>query len=431
MAFTDPYVRNLKTTKRMENFWEGNGDGFGVRVYATGAKVFFFVYHFDGKARYLNLGKYPNCSLGDARKKHRDALGKLDKGIDPLTEKELAEVERRKTPTVAELAKDYLEKHAKPNKKDWKKDEGCLKNDVVPAWGKRKVTDIKKRDVILMLESIIDRGSPTQSNNVLTVARKMFNFAIERDILEHSPFFGVKPLAPFVVRKRYLTEEEIRIAWGTIDKAGMTSEIRRALKLILVTAQRPGEVIGMHRREINGHWWTIPPERAKNGREHLVYLTDKALELIGDKDGYIFESPSDIKPVGEEKAKKKAMDRNAIASAVRNNCPTDCCYDLDSCQNENCKKDDCGCDEKNRLGIPFFRPHDLRRTANTHMARLKIPFEHREEILNHSRGRLDDVYNQHTYQDEKKRALEKWGRELERIIGGKEMGKVVSISRAA
>jgi integrase len=431
MAFTDPFVRNIKTTARIENFREKTGDGFGVRAYATGTKVFFFEYHFDGKPRYLNLGKYPACSLAEARKKHREAQGKLDKGIDPLAEKELAEDERRRTPTVAELAAEYMEKHAKPKKKDWRKDELCLNNDVLPAWGKRKASDIKKRDVILLLESIVERGAPTQSNSVLEVTRKMFNFAVERDILEYTPFIGVKPLGAKVVRNRYLSEGEIRTVWATIATAGMTEEIRRALKLILVTAQRPGEVLGMHRREVNGRWWTIPAERAKNGREHLVYLTDKALELIGGKEGYIFESPRPLILEDGKTTVPKPMDGNALASAVRNNCPTDCTFDSTSCQNEECKKAEGKCEETNRLGVPFFRPHDLRRTANTHMARLRVPLEHREAILNHSRGTLDGTYNLHDYQDEKKRAMEKWGRELERIISGNALGKVIPISRTS
>jgi hypothetical protein len=160
MAFSELFIKNLKTKKIMEDFREKTGDGFGVRCYGTGTKVFFYVFTFDGKYRYLNLGKYPECSLADARKKHREARAKLDKGINPLTEKEEAKIERLRTPTVSELAKVYMEKHAKVFKRDWSKDEGCLKNDVLPAWGNRKASDIKKRDVILLLESIVERGAP-------------------------------------------------------------------------------------------------------------------------------------------------------------------------------------------------------------------------------------------------------------------------------
>lgn len=430
MAFTDSFVRNLKTTKSMEDFREKTGEGFGVRVYPTGTKVFFSSYEFEGKPRYINWGKYPSCSLSDARKKHREARTKIDNKIDPLAEIEQAKVVRMRTPTVAELINEYMEKHAKPHKKDWKKDECSLNNDVLPAWGNRKASDIKKRDVILLLESIVERGAPIQSNSVLEVTRKMFNWAIERDLLEYTPFIGVKALGPKVVRHRYLIEDEIRTLWDTLNNAGMSDEIKRALKLIIVTAQRPGEVIGMHRREINGRWWTIPPERAKNGREHLVYLTDRAIELIGDKTGYIFESPRPVKQL-DGSYLPKPMDGNALPSAVRTNCPTDCCYDRENCKDAICLKDERKCEEKNRLGIFFFRPHDLRRTANTHMARLRVPLEHREAILNHARGALDGVYNLHDYQDEKQIALETWGRELDKIISGKEACKVIPITSKA
>jgi len=430
MAFTDAFIRNLNTTKSMEDFREKAGENFGVRVYPTGTKVFFLVFTFDGRQHYLNLGKFPTCSLAEARKRVREAKGKLDRGINPVTEKELSEAARRRTPTVAELAKEYMEKHALPNKKDWKKDQICLKNDILPAWGNRKASDIKKRDVILLLESVVDRGSPGQSNNVLGVARKMYNFAIERDLLETSPFIGVKALGPKVARTRYLSEAEIKAFWSALDVCGMTDEMKRALKLILVTAQRPGEVIGMHRKELNGHWWMIPADRAKNGREHRVYLTDLALELIGDKDGYIFESPRDLR-IDATLTVKKAVDTNALAHALRRNCPGECCFDLDCCQNEECKKDKRPCDEKNKLGVAFFRPHDLRRTANTHLARIKVQLEVREAILNHAKRELDAVYNLHDYQDEKQLAMEKWEREFYRIVSGKESAKVISILKAA
>ena len=425
MKFTDPFVRSLRTEKKLEDVREGAG--FGIRVFRTGTKTFFFNYTFDGKRRFLNLGEYPACSLADARKKYREAQGKLDKNIDPQMEKIQAKVKRIKTPTVAELIDEYMRKHSLPKKKDWKKDEGCLKNDVLRVWGKRKASEIKKRDVILLLEEILERGAPIQSNSVLAVSRHMYNWAIERDILEHNPFWGVKPLAPKVVRQRFLSTDEIKAFWNALLFAGMTDQIKRALKLILVTAQRPGEVIGMHRREINGHWWTIPAERAKNGREHLVYLTDLALDLIGDKDGYIFESPKTLVVDGQPEI-PKPIHVNALAFAIRRNCPTNCLFEIGRCQDSKCKSDNQVCEVKNKLGVKFFRPHDLRRTANTHMARIKVPLEHREAILNHTRGQLDGIYNIHDYQDEKKRAMLKWSLELNRIFSGQENGKIISIN---
>jgi len=89
-------------------------------------------------------------------------------------------------------------------------------------------------------------------------------------------------------KDRILTDKEIVTVWRGLETAGMTEEMKRALKLILVTAQRPGEVIGMHSNEIAGDWWTIPADRAKNGKTQRIYLTPTAKWLIGDKQGYIF-----------------------------------------------------------------------------------------------------------------------------------------------
>ncbi len=164
-------------------------------------------------------------------------------------------------------------KACKKFKRSWPKDGRILNREVVPVWGERKVEDIKKRDVTLLLQKIVDRGSPSMSNSTFRVIRKMFNFSVERDISEYSPCMGVKELAPNPTRERALNESEINTLWQTLGNAAMSPGTKLAVKLILVTAQRPGEVAGLHTSEIDGNIWTIPKERAKNGKGHRVYLT--------------------------------------------------------------------------------------------------------------------------------------------------------------
>jgi len=126
-------------------------------------------------------------------------------------------------------------------------------------------------------------------------------------------------------KERALSEEEIKILWKNLDGDDViiSQEIIQALKLTLVNAQRPGEVIGLHVREIKGKWWTIPSERAKNGRTHRVFLTDLALEIIASakKDGYLFPSPKNIdKPIGE-KSMPCALRRNIKGQAYQGRLP--------------------------------------------------------------------------------------------------------------
>lgn len=424
MEFTDKYISNLKPTGKIVD--EREGAGFGIRVTPGGVKTWFYIYRFDGKRRFMNLGHYPAVSLANARSKHREALKTVEAGKDPMGQADAEEEARRKAPTVADLVAEYIEKHAMQNKKSWTEDKRCLEKEIVPAWGRRKARDITKRDVVLLLEGIVSRGAPVMANNTLEKIRKMFNFAVERDILEHTPCYGVKKPTKKEHKDRVLKPTEIKTVWGSIGTAGISDEVRRALKLILVTAQRPGEVIGMHTDEIDGRWWTIPVERAKNGKTHRVYLTDMALELIGPLTvtdeagkevprGYLFRMPHCEGP----------MESNAVAYAIRRNLA----WPVTGKDGKPLFNADGTPATENRLGVAKFTPHDFRRTAATGIAELKFSDEAIDAVLNHVKKGVVAIYNRHGYDQEKQQALEAWERKLSSIITGKAAGKVIPMQR--
>jgi integrase len=429
--FTDKEIKSMKPEAK--EYVCREGQGFSIRVLPSGEKLWYYIYTFEGRKRFMKLGtgNYPDVSLASARELFDKAKVKVKNGLDPLAEKELAADARRNAFTVDDLIKEYISKYAEPTKKSWKDDERLLNKEISPLWGKRKAEDIKKRDAVLLLEAIVERGSPATSNQTLKIARKMFNFAIERDILQATPFLGVKAAAPDKRKTRVLEESEIKTLWTSLDSAFISDEIKRALKLILITAQRPGEVSGMHRKEIEGRWWTIPAGRAKNKNAHRVYLTDTALDLIGsltitdketgeEKDkGFVFPTP--------HLSKERPIDSHALPVAVRRNLVwpvTD-------------KKGNQLFDKKgntvteNKLGVDKFTPHDLRRTAATILAKEKILFEHRERVLNHTMGKLDEIYNQHDYDNEKQIALETLERKVNNIVSGSKKDNVIPLKRRA
>ena len=407
-TFTDTMIRKLKPEEK--KFIRSEGNGFTIRVMPSGVKTWLYVFSIDGKRREMNIGSYPEVTLETARSKFEEARKKVKNGTDPMAEKELAVHARRTAPTVADLVHEYIERHAKKFKRSWEADERLLNIEIIPTWGKRKAADITKRDATLLLETIVDRGTPAMSNQVLKITRKMFNFAVERDILPHTPFTGVKALAPNNSRERTLTESEIKTLWGSIDNAAMSDEIKRALKLVLVTAQRPGEVTGIHTRELDGHWWTIPAERAKNGQEHRVYLTDTALELIGDTTGkgFIFPTP--------HQSKEQPIDAHAMPVAVRRNLE----WPLTDKKGKPLYGNDGKPATENRLDVDKFTPHDLRRTAATFVGSMGFMDEIIDAILNHTKKGVIATYNRHKYDKEKQQALEAWGRKLESITTGTE-----------
>ena len=149
---------------------------------ASGFKTWLFIYTIAGKRRQMNLGDYPDISLAKARDRATDARQAFKDGKDPQEvgfewhknpERERREAakrieEDRLNPTVRQLMHEYIERHAKVLKRETSRieDERLLNKDVIPAWGDRKAKDIKKRDVVLLLESVLERG-PALSNNIL------------------------------------------------------------------------------------------------------------------------------------------------------------------------------------------------------------------------------------------------------------------------
>lgn len=403
--FTDADVRNMKTEKRLQDKLEG--DGFGVRVYGTGSKVFYFAYTFDGKRRFLNLGEYPTVTLAEARKRHTAAKVKIDKGIDPLLEKDAEKAERKRTPFVSDFVDEFIKIYAKEHNRGWKEIERALKSEIVTRWGKRKLTDIKRRDLVLVLDDIKERGAPVMANRVLAYTRKMFSWAVsERAVLEVNPFLMMSRPNKETTRERALSETEIKTFWNNLDYCKMSNQIKRALKLILVTGQRPGEIIAMHRNEIDGDWWEIPAERSKNKQAHRVFLTKTAKLLIGDAPGYIFESPAyPSNPHATPPNPGKPYEVRTMTHNIKANLP----------HTPESKVTD-------RLKIPHFTPHDLRRTAATRWAEMEIPGDLIDRLQNHitkQKQGVGHIYNRYSYAREKQMVLEQWECKLNSLIHGK------------
>ncbi len=140
------------------------------------------VYSFEGRQRWITVGSFPDMSLRRARTKIKEIHEKVENEIDPTLERQIKRAEHLNTPTVEEFAKVYLEKWAEPKKKTAKEDERILYKDVVPVMGKRKLKDIRRAEIIHLLDDIAERG-PIMANRTLAVIRKMLNFAVNRGVI--------------------------------------------------------------------------------------------------------------------------------------------------------------------------------------------------------------------------------------------------------
>lgn len=387
MKLTDRQIKNLKPKSQRYEVWEGNG--FGIRVFPTGKKSWVYMYRFQRKTRRITFGSYPKITVAVAHAIYGKSLADLEKGIDPGASMVISNQENRLAPTVEGLAHEYIEKWAKPRKRSWKKDERMLTKDVIPFLGKQKANQIARRDIVILLDKILERGSPIAANRTLAVIRRMFNFAVERDIMPSSPCYGFKAPAKENKRDRLLTSDEIHFFWKALNDASMSELSKLALKLQLVTAQRKGEVISAEWEEFNltNGWWTIPAHKSKNGNPHQVPLSKLSLELLreiklhsnGSK--WLFPSSNNGSHFVPE----------AINKAVARN-------------------------KEKFKDVKHFTPHDLRRAAASHMTAIGIPRLVVSKILNHAENSVTAIYDRHGYDAEKKDALEKWGDKLSKII---------------
>lgn len=398
MRLTDYQVKNLKPQPERYEVWEGK-TGFGVRITPKGNKSFVYMYRFGGKARRLTLGLYPKMSLAEAHRKFAEAKEKVQLGIDPGAEAVTERENERQAPTVATLADEYLEKWAKPRKRSWAVDKRILGKDVLPQWGRRKARDISRRDVIRLLDEVAKRGG-IMANRTLALIKKMFNFAVNRDLVPTSPCIGVQAPAAENRRDRVLSAEEIKAFWQGLDQTRITPAIRLALKLMLLTAQRKGEVISAQWADIklDEGWWTIP--ETKNGLPHRVPLSPPAVELLKAAKTLSGNSPWVFSSLRKNGAIAGASVDHSLRLAL------------------------------NSLGMDHFTPHDLRRTAATFMTgSCSIPRLVVSKILNHAESHITSVYDRASYDKEKMMALESWACKLKSLIEGSETGNVIPMIR--
>ena len=380
-TFTARWVAAAKLPAMgQSDYFDLKPPNLGLRVSSSGRKTWFIMYRSKGRLRRLTLGTYPALSLADARGQAMAARHAIAEGEDPAVQK----YDARHAPTMADLAAQYLDMYAKVHKKSWREDARLLHHEVLPNWGHRKAFDITRRDVIGLLDHIVERGAPIQANRVLALVRKLYNWAISRDLLEHNPCLQVKPPGKEHQRDRVLNDAEIRLIWNSAEQLDPLSAAQ--LKLRLLTAQRGGEVRTMRWADIDvaSGWWTIPGQIAKNGLAHRVPLSPptqdilRTLQTITGEAPWVF--PSHRRPGQPVLDVRKAMHRVCLLSGVT------------------------------------FTPHDLRRTAASHMTSLGVARLVVGKILNHAEPGVTKVYDRHSYDAEKRQALNAWGARVTELV---------------
>jgi integrase len=380
-----------------------------LRITANGARSFAYRFRHPDTRKTLRatIGTYPVTTLEDARKRAKEMAAQVEAGTNPIEVKRL-EREKAPTRTFQALADRYHKEHAERHKRprSAEEDRRNLKVHVLPKWGKRDFRTIRRADVIELIESIVSAGKHAAANRVHSLISKIFNFAIvDADLLEANPAARLRRRGVENAGRRVLADDEIRMFWRGIVLKPVSRPVGLALRLALLTAARANEVAGASKAEFQNlesfeqATWTIPGERTKNKCDHLIPLSpiavetvNAALELTSDDDKFLF--PSRLSRGGP-------IDRHSLATAMTR-------------FGESLK----GAAAKTWQQDPPSS-HDLRRTANTRLAKMGVSKEVRDRVLNHITSRRDPEgknYNLYEYRTEKAAALNRWADEIVTMI---------------
>ena len=409
-ALTVKEIKAAKPSEGKDTFLP-DGGGLFLKVAGNGSKSFVFRYTYGARRRLMTLGTYPELELAQARQKHLEARKALDSGVDPLQVNQAAQQALKAALTVEQLGTEWM---ARVIEKQFKKPEEVRRMlivDIYPRIGKFLAKDITSRETALVINRVVDRGAPVQANRVLRTLKKLFTYAVEQSHIDTNPVtMTIKGAGgKEVSRERNLTLDEIHAVLTEFDTtAAKTSwQVRNIIKLLILTAQRSGEVCGMEWKHVNldGGVWTLPKDITKSERAHVVHLSAQALAILKEIEPltggnrYVFTS---------EKDDKRHIETRSLSQALRKRLADSDLRDMEQ-----------------------FTPHDLRRTAASRMADMSIAPHVIEKILNHVMTGAMGIYNRADYYAERKEALTRWGDRIEQLMNNDENSNIVFLNGQA
>lgn len=385
VVLTDLAIRKLAAEpgRRYEVF-DAKLPAFAVRVFPSGVKSFVVFVRAGGRLQRITLGRFPMLGLKEARQRATEALGRAARGEAPQVEGPAAGNPTRFGAVAEEFVRLYCGRHNRESTA--RETERLLKANFVEPWGERNIGAIGRGDVVELLDRIVERGGPSAANHALAAVRKLFNWCLERGLVEASPCSNIKRPGTIKTRERALSDTELAAVWGASVAIGFPYQ--QLVRLLILTAQRRGEVTGLLWPEVDleQRLWTIPGGRTKNKRQHVVPLSPQVVAVI---DGLPHLHDTRVFPA-------RGNDDAAFSGFSKMK------RQLDAIS-----------------GVTEWTLHDLRRTAATGMARLGVAPHVVERVLNHVSGTFGGVagiYNRFEYLSEMRTALELWARHVDGLV---------------
>jgi integrase len=359
------------------DYFDTQVSGLALRV-SESRKAWTLHCTLGGKRRRLTFGAYPAISLSGARTRADEAKAAIAEGTDPR----IAADE-----TLRDICENYLLREGdKLRSAQWRK--RLLDRHVYPTLGSRPIAEIRRSEIVRLLDGVEEGSGPSMATQTLALVRKIFNWHATRTDDFSSPIVRgmARTRAVEQARERVLTDDELRKIWA-INNEVFADYVR----FLLLTAARRNEASELEWAELNGGDWTLPAGRNKTKVDLIRPLSRAAqaiLEALPRRGSFVFTTTDGARPISNFSQFKRQLDKAS--------------------------------------GTQGWTLHDLRRTARSLMSRAGVPSDHAERCLGHVIGGVRGVYDRHEYHREKARAFEMLAGEIGRIVGGAS-AKVVTL----
>jgi integrase len=377
--------------------------GLFLRISATGARSWLVRYRPRRQAQKgAGLGPYPRVGLAKARRRAREILSAADDGVDLVAKEARDEAAKRRAEARAKTVRDLVDGYddvvgflaASEGLRSYRLRKTWLRKHILPALGDRILAEIRRADVIELLDDLEHRKGLKQTvNRTRACLRVLFEYALERELVDANPVAGTKRRKVECERDRVLADDEIKALWCCLDT--LPAPVPAFVRTLLLTGARRENVRVMAWAELDlaARLWTVPAVKAKTANAHEIPLSRQMVELLEgiERRGPFVFTRDGNRPIGGVSAIKAKLDRVS--------------------------------------GLTGWRLHDLRRTLRTGLARLGVVEEIAERVIGHVRSKLVRTYDLHRYRAEKAAALERWAGHVSGLVAA-ERGKVVRLERA-